>query len=75
MKKDFAFQENETSISNGNYLVRKNIGTTQYGTECFSNLGAKLWILLQGGIKSPFSDIKLEKGSLKNVHASFVRHI
>ena len=69
MKKDFVFQDNETSISNGNYLVRKNIGTTQYGTECISNLGAKLWILLQGEIKNTSSltvfRYKIRKGILE----------
>ena len=51
----------------------------QYEIESDSNLGAKLWNPLPGEIKnsssSPFSKIKLENGSLKNAHASFVRHI
>ena len=41
-----------------------------------SNLGAKLWNLKLKIVRpSPFSKIKLENGLLKNVHASFVRHI
>ena len=52
-KKFFVFQENETyNLSSGNHSVRKNIQTTQYGSESFSNLGAKLWNLLPREIKS-----------------------
>ena len=51
----------------------------QYGTQCVPNLGAKSYDLLPGEIKivlpSPFPKTKLENGSLKNVHASFARHI
>ena len=79
-KKFFVFQENETyNLSSGNHSVRKNIQTTQYGSESFSNLGAKLWNLLPREIKScsPFTvfKTKLENRLLKNVYASFVRHI
>ena len=43
MKEIFVFQENETyNLRSGNHLARKNIRTTQYGTENVSNLGAKL---------------------------------
>ena len=80
MKEIFVFQETDTyNLKSGNHLARKNIRTTQFGIESVSNLGAKLWNLLPGKVKnnfpSPFSEIKLETGSLKNVHASFVRHI
>ena len=37
------FQGSETySLRSDNHLARKNIRTTQYGTESVSNLGAKL---------------------------------
>lgn len=53
--------------------------TTQYGIKSYSNLEAKLWDLLPGEIKNsmpfPLSKIKVENGSLKNLHANFVRHI
>ena len=50
------FQENETyKLRCGNHLARKNIGTTQYGTESVSNLGAKFWDLLLGEIKNSSS--------------------
>ena len=43
MKHIYVFQENETSsLRSGSYLARKNIRTTQYGTEIVSSLGAKL---------------------------------
>ena len=46
----------------------------------FQNMGIKIWDLLPSQIKSRFSlsvfkRKKKEKESLKNVHASFVRHI
>ena len=81
VKEIFVFQENDTyNLRSGNHLARKNIRTTQYGIESVSNLGAILWNLLPGEIKNSFSltvfqKKKLETGSLKNVHASFVRYI
>ena len=77
---NFVFQENESyNLSSGNHSVRKNIQTTQYKSESFSILGAKLWNLLPREIKScsPFTvfKTKLENRLLKNVYASFVRHI
>ena len=50
------FQESESyNLKSGNHLARKNIQTTQYGIESVSNLGAKLWDLLPGEIKSSSS--------------------
>ena len=38
-KEVFVFQENETyNLRSGNHLARKNIQTTQYGTESVSNI-------------------------------------
>ena len=56
MKKNFVFQENETyNLRSGNHLARKNIQTTKYGIESFSNLGAKLRNLLPREIKNSSS--------------------
>ena len=67
------------NLRSGNHLARKNIWTTQYGIESVSNLGAKLWNLLSGEIKSSsFLTVfknKINNGLLKYVDASFVRHI
>ena len=53
MKEIFIFQENEIyNLRIGNYLAWKNIQTTQYGIESVSNIGAKLWALLQREIKN-----------------------
>ena len=72
MKEIFVFQENETyNLWSDNHLARKNIRRMQYGIEIVSNLAANLWHLLPGEIKNSSS----ENGSLKNVYASFVRHI
>ena len=50
------FQESESyNLKSGNHLARKNIQTTQYWIESVSNLGAKLWDLLPGEIKSSSS--------------------
>ena len=78
MKEMFVFQENETyNLRSGNHLARKIIRTTQYGIESISNLGAKLWNLLPREIKnsSSLTVFKNKIRLLKNVHASFVRHI
>ena len=38
-KEVFVFQENETyNLRSGTHLARKNIQTTQYGTESVSNI-------------------------------------
>ena len=67
------------NLRSGNHLARKNIWTTQYGIESVSNLGAKLWNLLPGEIKSSsFLTVfknKISNGLLKYVDASFVRYI
>ena len=39
-------------LSRGNNLARKNMQTTQYGIESFSNLEAKILVLLSGEIKN-----------------------
>ena len=80
MRESFVIKQDETyNLKSGNHLAQRNIQTTQYGIESVLNFRAKLWNLLTRKIKrflsSPFSKIKLENGSLKNAHASFVRHI
>ena len=56
MKEIFVRQENETcNLRSGNHLARNNMRTTQYGIDSVSNLGAKLWNLLPGGIKNSSS--------------------
>ena len=79
MNKIFVFPEKWYNLRSGNHLARKNIRTTQYGIESVSNLGAKLWNLLSGEIKSSsFLTVfknKINNGLLKYVDASFVRHI
>ena len=39
-------------LSRGNNLARKNMQTPQYGFESFSNLEAKIFVLLPGEIKN-----------------------
>ena len=73
MKEIFVFQENENyNLRSGSHLAQNNIRTAQSGTQSASNLGAKFWNLLPEDIKivlpSLFSKMKLENGSLKNVH-------
>ena len=76
MKESFVLQENETyNLRSGNHLARNNMQKAHYGIESVSSLGAKLWNLLQREFSSLFAKIKLENGLLKNVYASFVRHI
>ena len=80
MKEIFIFQENEGySLRRDNLLAQKNIQKTQSGIESISNWGEKIWDLLTGEIDivplSSFPKLKLENGSLKNFHVSFVRHI
>ena len=55
-ERNFYFQGNEIySLRSGSHLARKNIRTTQYGIESISNLGAELWNLLLGEIKTSTS--------------------
>ena len=53
MKENFVFQENEPYIlRNGNHLAQKNMKTTKYGTERFSNFGAEIWDVTRGNNNS-----------------------
>ena len=79
MEDIFCFsRQGNLNLRSASHLALRNILTTQLRD--ISNSGAQTWDLLQRDRKKivlphPFSKIKLEDESLKNIPASFVWHI
>ena len=72
MKEIFNFSDNKNYKSrSGTHLSIPIVHTTHYGTESISNLGAKIWGLVQKNIK----EANLRNGYQKIVCVVFVRHI